>query len=92
MYQNRKDRFFGRTRGLEFVVNHPAAESNDTMRELWFAIEQLDPMEKSVVVLYLDELSYKEIAEVTGLTETNVGVKLNRIKSKIKKILINYGT
>lgn len=38
-------------------------------------------------MLYLEDLSYKEIAEVLGLTEDNVGVKLNRIKKKLRVLI-----
>jgi RNA polymerase sigma-70 factor (ECF subfamily) len=39
------------------------------------------------MTLYLEDLSYQEIAAITGLTENNVGVKLNRIKTKIQQLL-----
>ena len=38
-------------------------------------------------MLYLEEYSYDEIAKITGMTRTNVGVKINRIKTKLQKIL-----
>ena len=43
-------------------------------------------MEKSIILLYLEEKSYEEISEITGLTVTNVATKLNRIKDKLKKM------
>jgi RNA polymerase sigma-70 factor (ECF subfamily) len=49
-------------------------------------IANLNDQEKALIALYLDELSYEEIAEITGLSLTNVGVRLNRIKQKLKKI------
>ncbi len=53
--------------------------------ELQIAIDGLDRIDKALIMLYLDEKSYKEIAEIMGLSETNVGVKLNRIKTKLKE-------
>ena len=92
LYQNRKDRFFGKKVELELVQNHLQTEQKDDNTELlWMAINRLDESEKSIVVLYLEELPYKEISEITGLTEGNIAVKLNRIKSKMKKILQDYG-
>jgi len=92
LYQNRKDRFFGKTIGLDDVHNIVAADVKDESTDLlWMAINQLTATEKSIVVLYLEELPYKEISEITGLTENNVAVKLTRIKSKMKKILESYG-
>lgn len=53
--------------------------------ELQAAIDGLDRIDKALIMLYLDEKSYKEIAEIMDLSETNVGVKLNRIKTKLKE-------
>lgn len=49
-------------------------------------INRLGQLEKSIILLYLEEKSYEEIAEITGLTITNVATKLNRIKDKLKKM------
>jgi len=54
---------------------------------LFYALQQLDDSEKAFITLYFEELSYLEIAEITGINENYVGVKLNRIKSKIQKIV-----
>jgi len=48
-------------------------------------IKKLPENEKSLVFLYLEDKSYKEISEILGISETNVGVKLNRIKKKLKE-------
>ena len=55
--------------------------------ELQTAIASLNKIDKGIVMLYLDERSYKEIAEIMGLTESNVGVKINRIKEKLRKTI-----
>jgi len=66
-------------------------EEVDTLKILYQAIDHLNPVEKSIIILFLDDQSYSEIAEITGLSVNNVGVKLNRIKIKIKKIMLDYG-
>jgi RNA polymerase sigma-70 factor (ECF subfamily) len=92
LYQNRKDRFFGKKIELESVHNALVVDVKDDNTELlWMAINQLNETEKSIVVLYLEELPYKEISEITGFSEGNIAVKLTRIKSKMKKILEEYG-
>lgn len=53
--------------------------------KLYQAINTLSETDKAIITLYLEEFSYKEIAEITGLSETNTGVKINRIKSLILK-------
>lgn len=50
---------------------------------LYQQIAQLKDVDRSVALLLLDGFSYKEIAGITGLTESNVGVKINRIKSAL---------
>lgn len=59
---------------------------DDTIREMYRLIRRLSSLEKAIVLLYLDEHSYQEIADITGLTPTNVGVRLVRIKEKLKKM------
>lgn len=48
-------------------------------------ISQLDEFNKAIMILYLEDNSYKEISQTLGITETNVGTKLNRIKKEIKE-------
>lgn len=57
---------------------------------LHLLISQLDAIEKSIILLYLEEKSYDEIAEIMGLTKTNVSVKLVRIKKKLEKKFKQY--
>lgn len=67
-----------------------AAESieKDVQREQLFnALTRLSDSEKAIIALYLENLSYAQIAEITGVNENNIGVKLNRIKAKIQKLL-----
>ncbi len=55
--------------------------------QLFAALKQLSDAEKAIIALYLEDMSYQEIADIIGIDENYVGVKLNRIKSKIKNIL-----
>jgi len=48
-------------------------------------ISELNDLNKAVMILYLEEKSYKEISEIIGISETNVATKIGRIKSKLKK-------
>lgn len=51
------------------------------------AIDLLSEIEKAVIMLYLDEKSYDEIAGIIGISNSNVGVRLNRIKTKLSNII-----
>ena len=63
-----------------------AAEQNphEDINQLFNAIATLSPLNKAIILLYLDDLSYDEIASVTGLSKTNVSVKLVRIKRELE--------
>lgn len=50
-------------------------------------INQLDELNKALMLLYLDEKKYDEIAEILGLSKTNVATKISRLKTKISKEL-----
>jgi RNA polymerase sigma-70 factor (ECF subfamily) len=47
-------------------------------------IGELKEIDRSIMLLYLDDKSYKEIAEITGISESNVATKISRIKDKLK--------
>ena len=53
------------------------------IERLYAAIATLPAVDRSLALLYLDELSYREIAEVLGISEANVGVRLNRLKKTL---------
>ena len=55
------------------------------MQELQTRIERLDPIEKALLMLWLDETPYDEIAAITGLTRNNVASKLHRIRLKLRE-------
>ena len=60
-------------------------QENEYRRLLHVFIQQLDEFNREILVLYLDDYSYKEIAEIVGITESNVGTKINRIKKKMQE-------
>jgi RNA polymerase sigma-70 factor, ECF subfamily len=56
-------------------------------QELNAAINILNKFDRALLMLYLDEKSYKEISEIMGISESNVGVKINRIKKQLQEII-----
>lgn len=90
--QQRKHR---RQPRFESLPEHPISEPVDSGGEvekeqisaLYCAIGQLKAVEKAIILLYLEEHSYEEIAEITGLSKSNVSVKLVRIRRKLEKII-----
>ena len=72
--------------------NIPENEYNvesDKREVLYQAINHLSDVEKAIILLYLEDYSYKEIAEIIGISESNTGVKINRIKNQLIKTLKN---
>jgi len=62
---------------------------NEKLRLLYAAINELSEIDKAITLLFLEEKSYDEIANITGLTKTNVSVRLVRIKKSLKEKLKN---
>ncbi len=60
---------------------------SENEEQLYHAIRILNDTEKALLSLYLEDFSYWEIAEITGISENNVGVRLNRIKNKLIKLI-----
>ena len=58
--------------------------AQDNLKLLRRFIDELKEIDKSIILLYLDDKSQKEIAEITGITESNVSTRINRIKYKLK--------
>ena len=69
---------------FEGLLTTASSEKRDPRVEwLYHQIAQLKDVDRSVALLLLDGFSYKEISSIVGLTESNVGVKINRIKSAL---------
>lgn len=79
------------------VVNHPDKEDHEAViREkqiemLYDSIKLLRRDERSLIILHLEGKQYDEIADIIGISKSNVGVKLMRIKKRLEKILKEKG-
>jgi RNA polymerase sigma-70 factor, ECF subfamily len=62
-------------------------EEEENIKLLYQAVQQLNDIEKALIFMYLEDKDYEEIAETLGISEVNARVKMNRIKSKLKKII-----
>lgn len=63
------------------------AFSDESLNLLYAAIRKLSEIDRAIIMLYLEEKSYKEIAEIIGTNFNNIGVRVKRIKMRLKKIL-----
>ncbi len=77
------------------VAHHPGealtednkAFSDESLDLLYKAIKRLSEVDRGVILLYLEEKSYQEIAEIMGTNPNNIGVRIKRIKERLKKLL-----
>ena len=71
----------------DVVIEDSQAFSDESLKELYNAIRQLSEIDRAVILLYLEEKSYQEIADIIGTNSNNIGVRIKRIKERLKKIL-----
>lgn len=69
--------------GLEEMLPNPE-NMDEQIKELYKLIYQLKELDRALILLYLEDKSYKEIAEITGLSVANVATKLKRTREKLR--------
>jgi RNA polymerase sigma-70 factor (ECF subfamily) len=62
----------------------PIAEQDERLAALRAFIGQLDPLNRALILLYLEDRSYAEMADILGISQTNVATKIGRIKHKLR--------
>lgn len=72
---------------LQIAYEEYTPETEENIRILRLAVARLTGIEKSIILLFLENKSYEEIAEITGITQNYVRVKMNRIKKKLKTMM-----
>ena len=90
---------FRKKRRMEFVgfdtvpelkddsVNEMETDKENSIKALYYGISKLNPVEKAVILLYLEEKTYDEIADIIGISKSNVSVRLVRVKRKLETII-----
>ena len=92
---SRTERKHSRTRRRVLLMAVPSTppdpgedlEKEERLAKVYEVVRSLSPADASVVLLFLDGLSYEDMAEVLGITVSNVGVKLHRAKKRIAQLL-----
>lgn len=90
LYRKKKKRI--KTTDIDAINFKIKAEVyDDTIEEnlklMYAAIKELNDIDKALVFLYLEDKNYKEISATLGISEVNARVKMNRVKTKLRKIL-----
>ena len=83
-----KDRFFflddlKQIENLNWLIEQPDSSHSEI---LYQCIDELNQLNKAIILLYLDGNSYDEISDITGISKTNVGTRIGRIKEQIKNL------
>ena len=68
------------------IIENRAFE-DESLNQLYVAIRHLSEVDRALILLYLEEKSYQEIADILGTNANNIGVRVNRIKERLKKML-----
>lgn len=71
----------------EEVVDDSKAFASDEINQLYGAIKHLSETDRAVILLYLEEKTYQEIADIIGSNSNNIGVRIKRIKSRLNKYI-----
>jgi len=61
--------------------------ADESVNQLYMAIRKLTEIDRAVILLYLEEKSYQEIADIIGSNQNNIGVRIKRIKERLNKLL-----
>lgn len=69
----------------EPIAPPPRDEADDRVRALYAVIDGLAPLDRALLLLHLEEHSYREIGAILGISETNVATRLNRLKARLKQ-------
>ena len=66
--------------------------ADDRIADLYTAIYKLDPLEKALVTLFLEDFTYEQMAEAMGISANHVGVMLHRAKKKLSCLMVEEAT
>lgn len=77
-YRQKVERF-----ALAPAPDEATGPDQERLEWLYARIRELPPPDRTLIMLYLDKVPYADIAEITGLTESNIGVRLHRIKQHL---------
>ncbi|MGG7664112.1 RNA polymerase sigma factor [Dyadobacter sp. BHUBP1] len=71
----------------DVLITENRAFNDELLNQLYAAIRRLSEVDRAVILLYLEEKSYQEIAEILDTNANNIGVRVTRIKERLKKLL-----
>lgn len=91
----RSEKRQGKEELTENIIENRAeeySEKNEQVALLYTSISKLEENDRLIITMVLDELPYQEIAEISGISEGNLRVKIHRIKQKLTEIYNQHAT
>jgi len=88
--QVRKKKMLDKDEYIDFYYHTSSSERDNRTKLLFRAIACLNKIDKALILLWLEEKKYEEIAEILGISKSNVSVKLVRIKEKLSEIIKSF--
>jgi len=88
--QVRKKKTLDKDEYINLYYNSSVSESTDKTRLLFKAIAHLNKIDRALILLWMEEKKYEEIADILGISKSNVSVKLVRIKEKLSEIIKSF--
>lgn len=85
--QKRNRRLFASADVPPELMEDSRAFADESLNRLYDAIRRLSEVDRAVILLYLDEKSHREIGEIMGTNPNNVGVRINRIKERLRRLI-----
>jgi len=74
-------------REVHFNISESGDESEENLQKLQWAIRQLNEIDRTMIMMALEEIPYEEIAETIGISQNNVRVRMNRTREKLRKLM-----
>ncbi len=88
----RKEQTSGKTVELSdqvLAMKEEGSELEDNIRQMQQFINEFNELDRALILLYLEKKNHKEIAEILGISESNVGTKISRMKEKLRQRFSN---
>ncbi|MDO4556578.1 MAG: RNA polymerase sigma factor, partial [Lachnospiraceae bacterium] len=70
---------------VDMIDPYEHIEQNENYQRLIDALYELNEIDRSIMLLYMEEYNYHEIAEIVGMNSSNIGVKVHRLKNQLQK-------
>lgn len=83
--KTRKKHMVAMSSKMVTIIEEESSGMDEKINQLRKFVQEFDPLNKAILIMYLDGNNHKEISEAMGISVSNVGTKISRIKTQLKK-------